>query len=44
MQACIQASKFLFKEMVEVAKVQGVQVEKFWFLDNTTIIENTMKF
>jgi hypothetical protein len=28
MQACIQASKLLFKEMVEVAKVQGVQVEK----------------
>jgi hypothetical protein len=44
MQACIQASKLLFKEMFEVAKVQGVQVEKLWFLDNTTIIENTMKF
>jgi hypothetical protein len=28
MQAYIQASKLLFKEMVEVAKVQGVQVEK----------------
>jgi hypothetical protein len=28
MQACIQARKLLFKEMVEVAKVQGVQVEK----------------
>jgi hypothetical protein len=28
MQASIQASKFLFKEMVEMAKVQGVQVEK----------------
>jgi hypothetical protein len=28
MQACIQASKLLFKEMVEMAKVQGVQVEK----------------
>jgi len=28
MQACIQESKLLFKEMVEVAKVQGVKVEK----------------
>jgi hypothetical protein len=28
MQAYIQASMLLFKDMVEVAKVQGVQVEK----------------
>jgi hypothetical protein len=28
MKTCIQASKLLFKEMVEMAKVQGVQMEK----------------